>query len=73
LKTIELVGRTLGLRPGSIFHRVGWTMAVTGSAQDTARAALFEVFGIEPFFDSLKSTRSLGFVFHRVTTGGEIL
>src|SRR5919106_3701787 len=54
LEAIILIGWTFGFWSGMIFHRVGRTMAVTRPAQDTASAALFEAFGIEPFLDALE-------------------
>src|SRR4029077_6581892 len=73
LEAIELVGGALGLRSGNILHRIGGTMAVTGTAQDTARAALLEPFGIEPSFDSFEPKHFLAFVFHRNPSPAKIL
>src|SRR6266478_2465510 len=73
LEAIELVGRAFGLRSGNVLHRIGGTMAVTGTAQDTACAALFEPFGIEPFFDSFEPKHFLAFVFHRDSSLAKIL
>src|SRR5438132_1251842 len=54
LEPIELVRRTLGLWPGEIFHRIARAVAVTRAAQNTAGAAFFEPFGVQPFFDSFE-------------------
>src|SRR4029077_7427900 len=73
LEAIEFVGRALGLRPGNILHRIGRTETRGGTPQDTARAALSEPFGIEPFFDSFEPKRFLAFVFHRNSSLAKIL
>ena len=39
-------------------------MAIAGPAENTTRAAFFESFGIEPFFDTFEPERFLAFVFH---------
>ena len=64
LKLVVLVGRALFFWPRNILHRIGRPMAVTGTAQDAAAAALVEILGVQPFFHPFEAERFVVFVCH---------
>jgi hypothetical protein len=64
LETVKLIGRALLLRSGHVFIGIRRPVTIAGTAQDTARAALFQPLGVKPALDSFQAEIFFAFVFH---------
>jgi hypothetical protein len=64
LKTIVLIGGTLGFKTRLVFHWVDRTVAVTRAAEDASCSSLIEALVIEPPLHPFKPKRLFWRLFH---------